>query len=337
MAKGTLGISLPKGHTFMNKPVTYKSAGVDVEKGDQFVERISRFIRETYDSRVVAGVGGFAALYEMDEERYLASGTDGVGTKVKLAIELGIHHTIGQDLVGMCVNDILCTGARPMFFLDYLATGKLDLAVHSSIVEGIAHACKLSGCALIGGETAEMPGVYEDGIYDLAGFAVGEVFKNDWLGPHCVKPGMSLIGLASSGFHSNGYSLIRKLLQEQGDEKLKKSLLAPTRIYVPLIMRILREHKGLIGGLAHITGGGFDNIERMNPKLKYNITNYPSDEFRSSAMQEIIQRSHLSQEELYRTFNMGIGMVLAVNDEAKAMHYFASAGEKAVVLGRVED
>ncbi len=316
--------------------VTYKDAGVDVEKGDAFVAKISRFIRETYDSRVVAGVGGFAALYEIDDDRYLAAGTDGVGTKVKFAIELGIHHTIGQDLVAMCVNDVVCTGARPLFFLDYLATGKLELDVHTSIVEGIANACKLSGCALIGGETAEMPGIYAPGIYDLAGFSVGEVYKTDWLFPQGVTPGLTLIGIASSGFHSNGYSLVRKLVKED-EVKLKKELLTPTRIYVPLIQKCLREHKGLIKGISHITGGGFHNIERMNDKLKYTITRYPSEEFRTRSMNEIIKRSHLDHEELYQTFNMGIGMVIAVTDAELALHYLDSAGERAMILGRIED
>jgi phosphoribosylformylglycinamidine cyclo-ligase len=319
-----------------NEKMTYLEAGVDVEKGDAFVSKISRFIRDTYDSRVVSGVGGFAALYEMDEDRYLAAGTDGVGTKVKLAIDLNIHHTIGQDLVAMCVNDVLCTGARPLFFLDYLATGKLDVEVHGALVEGIANACKLSGCALIGGETAEMPGIYAEGIYDLAGFSVGEVYKSDWLSPHKVIPGLTLIGIASSGFHSNGYSLIRKLIKDD-ELKLKKELLTPTRIYVPLIQKCMREHRGLIRGLAHITGGGFQNIERMNDKLKYTITRYPAQEFRGAAMNEIIKRSQLSHEELYQTFNMGIGMVMAVTDADVAMKFLASAGEKAMVLGRIEN
>ena len=319
-----------------NSKFTYKDAGVDVEKGDAFVSKISRFIRDTYDSRVISGVGGFAALYEIDENRYLAAGTDGVGTKVKLAIDLGIHHTIGQDLVAMCVNDVVCTGARPLFFLDYLATGKLDVIVHGSLVEGIANACKLSGCALIGGETAEMPGIYAEGIYDLAGFAVGEVLKDEWLSPQKIMPGLTLIAIASSGFHSNGYSLIRKLVKDD-ELKLKRELLTPTRIYVPLIQKCLREHRGLIRGLAHITGGGFQNIERMNESFKYVITQYPTDEFRGNAMNEIIKRSKLSHEELYNTFNMGIGMVMAVSDADLAMKYLSLAGEKAMILGRIEN
>ena len=246
----------------------YKEAGVDVEKGDAFVEKIKSFIKDTYTDEVVSGVGGFAALYSIDEDRYLAAGTDGVGTKVKLAQELNLHHTIGQDLVAMCMNDVICTGARPMFFLDYLACGKLDLEVHAKIVEGIAKACKEIKCALIGGETAEMPGVYAEGVYDLAGFAVGDVMKANWLGPDKVKAGDTLVGIASSGFHSNGYSLVRKLVKENETE-LKKELLTPTKLYVNQVMQLLKIQRDNIHGLAHITGGGFHNIPRMNEELGY--------------------------------------------------------------------
>ncbi len=310
----------------------YKEAGVDVEKGDLFVEKIKRFIKDTYTDKVVSGVGGFAALYEIDDDRYLAAGTDGVGTKVKLAQELGIHHTIGQDLVAMCVNDVICTGARPLFFLDYLASGKLDLEIHTQLVEGIAKACKEVKCALIGGETAEMPGVYATGVYDLAGFCVGEVMKKNWLSPEKVSPGDTLIGIASSGFHSNGYSLVRKLVQDHETE-LKKELLTPTKLYVNLVMNLLKTQPENISGLSHITGGGFHNIPRMNEDLGYEITNLPTDEFRPSFMNEIVKRSGMDKAKSYETFNMGIGLVIACKDPQKLLPELA--GEKSMVLGKI--
>lgn len=312
----------------------YKEAGVDVEKGDLFVERIKNFIKDTYTDQVVSGVGGFAALYEIDEDRYLAAGTDGVGTKVKLAQELGIHTTIGQDLVAMCVNDVICTGARPLFFLDYLASGKLDLEVHTQLVEGIAKACKEVKCALIGGETAEMPGVYATGVYDLAGFCVGEVMKTNWLSPEKVSPGDTLIGIASSGFHSNGYSLVRKLVKDNETE-LKKELLTPTKLYVNLVMKLLKTQPQNISGLAHITGGGFHNIPRMNEDLGYEITNLPTDEFRPAAMNEIVKRSGMDKAKSYETFNMGIGLVIACKDATLLEKELTQAGEKFMTLGKV--
>lgn len=314
----------------------YKEAGVDVEKGDLFVEKIKKFIGDTYTDQVVSGVGGFAALYAINEDRYLAAGTDGVGTKVKLAQELDLHHTIGQDLVGMCVNDVICTGARPLFFLDYLASGKLDLPVHTKLVEGIAKACKEVKCALIGGETAEMPGVYETGVYDLAGFCVGEVMKENWLGPDKVKVGDTLVGLASSGFHSNGYSLVRKLV-ESHETELKKELLTPTKLYVNQIQTLLKKQKSNIHGLAHITGGGFHNIPRMNEELGYKITSLPPDSMRSNAMNTIIERSKLNQAALYETFNMGIGMVIACADPALLMRELELMDEKVMILGKVTE
>ena len=313
--------------------MNYKNAGVDVEKGDFFVEKIKRFIGDTYTDRVVSGVGGFAALFEMDEERYLAAGPDGVGTKIVLAQELDFHETIGQDLVAMCVNDVICTGARPLFFLDYLACGKLDLEIHTKIVQGIASACKEVKCALIGGETAEMPGVYEQGVYDLAGFCVGEVYKNKVLGPDRVRAGYFLVGLASSGFHSNGYSLVQKLVKPD-ELDLKKELLTPTRIYVNQVMNLLKLQSENVTGLAHITGGGYQNIPRMNEKLGYHISHKPGDDLRSGAMNEIIQRSGLTEAELYETFNMGIGLVIACKDPQKLIQDLP--GERTMILGQVE-
>lgn len=312
----------------------YKEAGVDVEKGDLFVEKIKSFIKDTYTDQVVSGVGGFAALYEIDEDRYLAAGTDGVGTKVKLSQKLNIHHTIGQDLVAMCVNDVVCTGARPMFFLDYLASGKLDLEVHTKLVEGIAKACKEVKCALIGGETAEMPGVYAEGVYDLAGFCVGEISKEHWLGPDKVKVGDTLVGLASSGFHSNGYSLVRKLVQDDETELLKE-LLTPTKLYVNQVQRLLKTQRHNVHGIAHITGGGFHNIPRMNEELGYEITNLPDNSFRTQAMNTIIERSKLSKESLYETWNMGVGLVIACENPELLMKELHAMDEKCMVLGKV--
>lgn len=312
----------------------YKEAGVDVEKGDLFVEKIKSFIKDTYTDQVVSGVGGFAALYEIDEDRYLAAGTDGVGTKVKLSQKLNIHNTVGQDLVAMCVNDVVCTGARPMFFLDYLASGKLDLEVHSKLVEGIAKACKEVKCALIGGETAEMPGVYAEGVYDLAGFCVGEISKKHWLGPDKVKVGDTLVGIASSGFHSNGYSLVRKLVQDHETELLKE-LLTPTKLYVNQVQRLLKTQRHNVHGIAHITGGGFHNIPRMNEELGYEITNLPDNSFRTAAMNTIIERSKLSKENLYETWNMGVGLVIACENPELLMKELHGMDEKCMVLGKV--
>lgn len=316
--------------------MNYKEAGVDVEKGDLFVEKIKKFVGDTYNEQVVGGVGGFAALYAIDEDRYLASGTDGVGTKVKLSQELNIHHTIGQDLVAMCVNDVVCTGARPLFFLDYLATGKLDLEVNCQLVEGIAKACKEIKCALIGGETAEMPGVYAEGVYDLAGFCVGEVTKENWLGPHKVKAGDTLVGVASSGFHSNGYSLVRRLIQPEETE-LKKEVLTPTKLYVNLVHKLLKNQRHNVHGIAHITGGGFQNIPRMNEELGYNITTLPSDDFRPSHMNEIIKRSGLDKNSLYETWNMGIGLVIACENPEILMNDIRAMDEKCMILGKVTE
>jgi phosphoribosylformylglycinamidine cyclo-ligase len=312
----------------------YKDSGVDVEKGDAFVERIRSMVASTYDASVVSGVGGFAALYDLGDGRLLASGTDGVGTKVKIAQQLGLHNTIGHDLVGMCVNDVICTGARPMFFLDYFATGKLDLEVSTAVLEGITLACKESKCALIGGETAEMPGVYAPGVYDLAGFCVGEMHRDEWIDGSKIQPGTQLIGIRSSGFHSNGYSLIRSLVKNDETELLR-SLLTPTRIYTRLVRELLSTQRGNILGIAHITGGGFQNIPRMNENCHYHITTPPQDHDRPAFMNEIVRRSGMSLFQSFETFNMGIGLVLAVSDPTLAVAALASFGETALLLGSV--
>lgn len=310
----------------------YKEAGVDVELGDKFVEKIKGLVGRTYNSKVISGVGGFAALYDLGADRYLASGTDGVGTKVKLAQELDKHDTIGQDLVAMCANDIICTGARPLFFLDYLACGKLDPRIHVDVVSGIANACQESSMALIGGETAEMPGIYETGVYDLAGFAVGEVYKNQLLGGDKVKAGQHLIGIASSGFHSNGYSLIRKLLKN-GEDSLKEKLLTPTRLYHSLVQKLMIDLGEQLTGVAHITGGGIENIPRLNPSLHYQIHHLPDDSFRTDEMNEIVRRADLTKEKIYKTFNMGVGLVISCKDLDQAASLLTELGEKWLHLG----
>lgn len=313
----------------------YKSSGVDIDLADKFVGRIERMVGKTHNDRVVSAVGGFAALYRMDEKRLLAASTDGVGTKLKLAIETNIHNTIGIDLVAMCVNDLICTGARPLFFLDYFATGKLKLDVGESVLEGIVEGCMQGRLALIGGETAEMPGMYAEGDYDLGGFAVGEVFQQDLVDGKAVKPGQTLIGIASSGFHSNGYSLVRKLLEKTNDQELKKLALTPTRIYVDLIQG-LREHMGSsLTGMANITGSGLLNVPRMNLNYSYHVTDMPKDKELPPGMADIIKLSELNEAELCRTFNMGVGFVIATDNADKAMKWLSSRGEKAWIIGNV--
>lgn len=308
----------------MSKPISYKDAGVDIEKGDALVEKIKRKVQSTCGPRVVSGVGGFACLYDIDGDRMLAAGTDGVGTKLIVAQECGIHHTIGIDLVAMCANDIVCTGAKGLFFMDYLATGALDLGVSEQIIDGIVEGCRQANLALIGGETAEMPGVYEEGTYDLAGFAVGEVFKKDLIDGSLVQEGDYIVGIASSGIHSNGLSLARKLISAQ--EAAWKELLTPTTIYCSDIDSLNRE---AIHGLAHITGGGLCNVARMNEGFDYHIDVVPELLPIFSLLKE---RSALSAEELYRTFNMGVGMVVVTSDPT---HVQQSVRGESWVLGRV--
>ena len=308
--------------------ISYKDAGVDVGRGDEFIERIKEKVRSTYSARVVAGVGGFAALYDMGD-RYLATGTDGVGTKLKLAQILDIHNTIGIDLVAMCVNDILCTGATPLFFLDYLACGKLQLPVAESIIEGIVEGCRQGKLALIGGETAEMPGMYEDDEYDLAGFAVGEVKKEDLIDGQKVKEGDQLVGVASSGIHSNGYSLVRALIDSNERELLRQAL-TPTKIYVPTVGSVLH----LVKGLAHITGGGVENIPRINENFDYHLSHLPSDI--PSIFSVLRERSGLAKDELYRTFNMGVGMVVVTDQAQRLIKELEIMGEKCWIMGEVK-
>ena len=317
----------------------YKSSGVDIDLADKFVDRIKRMVGKTHDARTVASVGGFAALYKMDEDRFLAASTDGVGTKIKLAIETGIHHTIGIDLVAMCVNDLLCTGARPLFFLDYFASGKLNLETSEKVLEGIVEGCMQGKLALIGGETAEMPGMYHNGDYDLAGFSVGEVYKADMLDGSRVSQGDTLIGIASTGFHSNGFSLVRKVIESEPNEerrlKLKLDCLTPTKIYVETFNALKSTLGKNLTGLANITGSGLLNIPRINEKFDYDISFLPPPNELPSFMVEVMERTGLSKIELCHTFNMGIGMVLATNKPEVAMEALKIKGEKAWIIGRV--
>lgn len=318
--------------------LTYKDSGVDIEKGDALVEKIKRKVKSTYGSRVKGGVGGFACLYEVGD-RLLAAGTDGVGTKLKLAIDCNKHDTVGIDLVAMCVNDILCTGARPLFFMDYLATGKLNLQTSEDIIEGVVQGCLQSEAALIGGETAEMPGMYKDGEYDLAGFAVGEVFPDKILGGGKVKAGDILVGLASSGFHSNGYSLVRKVLEKENySEEQKLDFLTPTKIYWSDTKTLIE--KDLVNGMAHITGGGVFNIPRMNEELGYNLSLSMEDYFKTYAhncFTFIQEKGGIETSEMLKTFNCGIGLVMAV-DKSKVeilLDELKANGTEGYLLGEV--
>lgn len=309
---------------------SYRDAGVDVERGDAFVERIKSKVARTYNDRVMAGVGGFAALYRAGGGKLLAAGTDGVGTKVKIAQHLGMHGTIGIDLVAMCVNDVICTGATPLFFLDYLATGKLDVDTGEKILDGIIDGCQQSECALIGGETAEMPGMYQSGEYDLAGFCVGEVMEQDLIDGSRIAEGDTLMALPSSGFHSNGYSLVRKLVGEH-ETDLLHACLTPTRIYWNAIKNL----RDAVHGMAHITGGGFANIPRMNGGFDYVIDTLPALDHLPPVFGEIARRSQLPRAALYQTFNMGIGMVLATRQPDAVSSRLSAAGERFWRIGHV--
>jgi len=331
--------------------LTYRDAGVDIDAGDALVERIKPAARRTLRPEVLAGIGGFGALFDMPKkfrEPVLVSGTDGVGTKLKLAFAWQRHDTVGQDLVAMSVNDILVQGAEPLFFLDYFACGRLDVATAATVVEGIARGCELAGCALIGGETAEMPGMYPDGEYDLAGFAVGAVEKSkiiDW--PVGIRAGDVVLGLASSGAHSNGYSLIRKIIERAqpdaatmiGDVPLVDAVMAPTRIYVKPLLSLLASLGGEgVKGMAHITGGGLtENIPRILPDSLCAVIDrnaWPQP----ALFQWLQQHGQIADAEMHRVFNCGIGMVviIAAADADTAMQLLTAAGEKAFAIGHIE-
>jgi len=309
-------------------PLTYRDAGVDIDAGDALVDRIKPLAARTMRAGVLAGIGGFGALFELPRkyrEPVLVSGTDGVGTKLRLAFEWNRHDTVGVDLVAMSVNDILVQGAEPLFFLDYFACGKLAVDTAASVVGGIARGCELAGCALIGGETAEMPGMYPEGEYDLAGFAVGAVEKSAIIDGKSIAPGDIVLGLASSGAHSNGYSLLRKVLERAGarpdqdfhGQPLADVVMAPTRIYVRQVLAALAAHGPAIKGLAHITGGGLlDNVPRiLQPGLQARLQR---DAWPLPPLFAWLQREGgVADSEMHRVFNCGIGMVLVV-DAAQA-------------------
>ncbi|WP_295454097.1 phosphoribosylformylglycinamidine cyclo-ligase [uncultured Thiodictyon sp.] len=331
-----------------SRSLSYRDAGVDIDAGAALVERIKPLAAATTRPGVVSGLGGFGALFALPVRDYrepvLVSGTDGVGTKLRLAIALKRHDTIGIDLVAMCVNDILVSGAEPLFFLDYYATGRLELEVATAVITGIARGCELAGCALTGGETAEMPGMYSAGDYDLAGFCVGIAERSALILPERVRPGDQLIGLAASGPHSNGYSLIRKVIEVSGADlaadldgaTLGERLLAPTRIYVRSVLPLTRALH--VHGLAHITGGGItENLPRVLPAGTQARVDMAS--FRRPAVFDWLQtQGGITEAELRRTFNCGIGMVLCVarEDTDTALTMLRSAGEEAWVLGEIE-
>jgi len=311
----------------------YKDSGVNIELGDKFVGKIQALLTATYNKNVIQGVGGFASLYQINSKQILAASTDGVGTKVKIACALNQHKYIGQDLVAMCVNDLICTGAKPLFFLDYFATGKLDLKVSTAVLSSLSKACQKIAVALIGGETAEMPGVYPDGIYDLAGFSVGIVDKKKILDGRHLKEGDRLIGLRSSGAHSNGYSLLRKLFS-MSEERWMKRALKPTRLYVNSVLSIREKYGSALKGAAHITGSGFLNIPRMNEKFDYVIERKP---MLPSILAEAVKRGGLDDYNAYTTFNMGVGFVMAVDPkfETKIINELEGLGEVAFSMGYV--
>ncbi|MDR2032741.1 MAG: phosphoribosylformylglycinamidine cyclo-ligase [Azoarcus sp.] len=330
-------------------PLSYRDAGVDIEAGDALVERIKPFARKTLRPEVLGGIGGFGALFQLSgkyRDPVLVSGTDGVGTKLKLAFALNKHHTVGQDLVAMSVNDILVQGAEPLFFLDYFACGKLEVDTAASVVQGIARGCELAGCALIGGETAEMPDMYPDGEYDLAGFAVGAVEKSEIIDGSRIVPGDVVLGLASSGAHSNGYSLIRKILALHKPDlsadfhgrPLGDVLLEPTRIYVKPLLAVFRDLPGAIKGLAHITGGGLtENIPRIlgdSLVARIDAQGWPLPPL----FQWLRQAGQVEQAEMHRVFNCGIGMAVVVaaeNAEAVAA-LLADMGETIYRIGHID-
>ena len=330
----------------------YKKAGVDIAAGNEAVERMKKHVQKTFRPEVLSGLGGFGGLFALNAKAYedpvLVSGTDGVGTKLKLAFALDKHDTIGIDAVAMCVNDIAVTGAEPLFFLDYLACGKLVPEKIEAIVKGVSDGCVQAGCALIGGETAEMPGMYADGEYDIAGFAVGIVDRKDIIDGSRIRPGDAIIGLASSGVHSNGFSLVRRLLLEEKeydlrdripglDRPLGETLLEPTKIYVKAVQALKKAAD--IKGLAHITGGGFlENIPRVLPEdtdASIRLGSWPV----LPVFELLREAGNLTRDDLYRTFNMGIGMVvIAPADEAEAVIRAAEeAGEKAYRIGTVTE
>jgi len=317
----------------------YRDAGVDIEKGNEAVRRIKDKVKSTFDANVLTEIGSFGGLYALSgyREPVLVSGTDGVGTKLKIAFLLDRHETVGIDLVAMSVNDILVQGARPLFFLDYIATSEVEPEKIEAIVDGVIQGCRQAGCALLGGETAELPGFYAEGEYDLAGFAVGVCEKEKIVTGSQIREGDLLIGLPSSGIHSNGYSLARKVLvnERNPDEAVLEELLTPTRIYVKPVLALLEKIR--VHGMVHVTGGGFyENIPRMLPRgLSAEIRKGSWDI--PAIFGRIAEKGNVDEEEMFTTFNMGIGLIMAVSPEEKedALGILISQGEKPVLMGQV--
>lgn len=320
-------------------PLTYRDAGVDINAGNTLVERIKPAVQATRRPEVLSGIGGFGGLFAMPKgyvEPVLVSGTDGVGTKLKLALQQQQHDGVGIDLVAMCVNDIIVTGAEPLFFLDYYATGALDVEVATTVVEGIAEGCKLSGAALVGGETAEMPGMYSAGDYDLAGFSVGVVERSKIIDGSKVQADDVILGLASSGPHSNGYSLIRKVLERAGSVPEAIDLLAPTHIYVKSLLQLFKQVD--VHACAHITGGGItENLPRVLPENTQAVIN-PKAWDLPKVFAWLQQQGSIADDELYRTFNCGIGMAVVVDakDVDQASQILTEAGETVFEIGRIQ-
>jgi len=327
--------------------LSYKDAGVDIDAGNALIERIKGVAKRTRRPEVMAGLGGFGALFELPkgyDEPVLVSGTDGVGTKLKLALELNRHDHIGIDLVAMCANDLIVAGAEPLFFLDYYATGKLDVEIATRVVTGIGEGCALAGASLVGGETAEMPGMYEGEDYDLAGFCVGIVEKSKIIDGTKVAPGNVLIGLPASGPHSNGYSLIRKIIevskadlqQDIGGVSLGEALMEPTRIYVKALLTLFKQVD--VKALSHITGGGLlENIPRVLPANSVAVIETQS--WQQPAVFKWLQsQGNVTDTEMYRTFNCGVGMVIVVTeeDQAQALSTLTEAGESPWVIGHIQ-
>ena len=322
--------------------LTYKNSGVDKEEGYKSVDMIKQMAVNTYSKKVLNELGSFGALYKLGRYKnpVLVSGTDGVGTKLKLAFHLKKYDTVGIDCVAMCVNDILCHGAKPMFFLDYLACGKLDAEVSSEIVKGVADGCLSAGMSLIGGETAEMPGFYSEGEYDIAGFAVGVVEKKKVINGEKIKPRNIIIGLASSGVHSNGFSLVRKLVtnldEEYNGQKISEYLLTPTKIYVKPVSKIIKKYK--VKGMAHITGGGLiENVPRIIPDGLSAVIN--KDKIKVPEIFSYLQSKGVPEDEMWGTFNMGIGFVMVVKekDKDKIMEKLSKYGEEVYEIGHIEE
>jgi phosphoribosylformylglycinamidine cyclo-ligase len=335
---------LHKTRARMTNPLTYKDAGVDIDAGNAFVERIKPLVAKTSRKEVLAGLGGFGGLFAIPPGRYqelvLVSGTDGVGTKLKLAQKLQRHDTIGIDLVAMCANDVLVQGAEPLFFLDYFACGRLDIDVAATVVAGIARGCEIAGAALIGGETAEMPDMYPDGEYDLAGFCVGGVERKDLIDGSTIEAGDAIIGIASSGPHSNGYSLIRRILEiddksEISGKPVAELLLEPTKIYVGPVLALIKEVR--VKGIAHITGGGIsENLPRALPKNLHARVDINSWQ-QGPVFDWLADTGRIAADEMRRTFNCGVGMILVLRQEdaANAVKILSAAGEIAWLIGEV--